>query len=644
MAFRQDIDTERGMDDLDSILHNQGVADLSWLAVDEETYRRFEALPKQNFDMIPELQHALLQEPKDTVPSVIPLRPHTIVNPKSSTSPMGVIDSQTPIRNRTASYVMSGMDLKNIKKKLELEFSPQDLRQNVAAIKEVLAERGVLGNVYINASHFPKCAQGGDHIKSAKSHGKRALFVLAKSDCQGCVCNNNGNCSSFKKRIVSSVPYDERVVGHYAAQLQMEGRQVERVGDVKGRLQHAFLQPARQLRGESVQTIRHQEKPKKVEVTRDQIQSYINRQSAEKPQPLPGRAYIGYARRMMAGFDDTKVLATSTDPELRSLVKEYGLLGHTYLDMDAIGGCRKTLAFIENRKISPDFLVRREATCGICQDAKDGACAQLCKRHVMVPSIDSFRNSEDLGRQMFAMALERAVIQKRVSHAQAANVSSNIRSNMNWVRLTSQMNLAQPPPEEEKVYTRTAYSFHHGHSGSHTASKTMDPNEIQRSVSHMMNSGLKGRRLVAAIKSRYTKSDLIQAPEIGKFASENDGVQGFYFIDPTVYPDYGKSCSRGASAFRNKSIPYIKIGSKCVGCNYQLAPGKCSKYAKELIREVPREVVAHYKTKSLPVIQEVQNPVEEFELANDNLAFQVARKKSNSFDISVESSELPDSL
>ena len=45
-----------GLGDIDHILCNQGVSDLSWLAIDEEDYRAHETLPKQNLDIIPAVQ------------------------------------------------------------------------------------------------------------------------------------------------------------------------------------------------------------------------------------------------------------------------------------------------------------------------------------------------------------------------------------------------------------------------------------------------------------------------------------------------------------------------------------------------------------------------------------------------------------
>lgn len=633
MPLKRDIDADRGMDDIRDILYNQSVADLSWLAVDEKVYHDFEALPKQNLDTIPELQHALRQEPDERVPSLIPLRPHTMVNPKSSVSPQGVVDNRTPIRNRVASYVISGLSAKTIGEKLRLEFPEYELRNHIATIKDVLSEQGLLGNIYVNSAHFPKCAQNGDDVKLANQKSKRALFVLAKNDCSNCVCNNSGNCSSFKKRIVSEVPYDERVFAHYANEFKQEGRYYETIGDVRSRLQHAF-NGSTKIYKESVRTIREQHHVK-FEPTEDQVKDYLGRQVNKKSSELlPNPAYMAYARRMMTGHDDTVQLASSPDPELRKLVSEFGILGHTYLDMDALGGCRKTLEFVKSKDIRPEFIIRRSATCGICKCNKDGACAQISKTSNIV------NNKLEVGRLNFSSALERAIIQGRISLDQAKVISSNLKEKMNWVRLTSQMNRYVNLSEEVRVYDRGSQSFFYGTSSSESSVKS-DPEEIRRTISHFMNSGFRGKKLINAIQSRYTKADLVQSPELGRFASENDGVQGFYFIDPTVYSDYGKGCVRGSSVLKDKSIPYIIAGGKCIGCTYQLVPGKCSKYGRDMIRSVPEEVRIASKRVALPVINiPVENPVDKYELANE-MSFEVKSLPPSNFEISYS---VPDSV
>lgn len=76
-----DLSSVSSLGDIDDILHNQGISDYSWLNVDVDEYRKFEALPRQNLDMIPELTRALVHDDRDPrVPQMIPLKPHVIVN------------------------------------------------------------------------------------------------------------------------------------------------------------------------------------------------------------------------------------------------------------------------------------------------------------------------------------------------------------------------------------------------------------------------------------------------------------------------------------------------------------------------------------------------------------------------------------
>ena len=154
-----DLDSNSGLGDITSIIHNQGpVSDLSWLAVDAKEYREFEALPRQNIDVIPELVAALTYG-KDDVPSLIPLRPHTTVNtnPLENKGPSTRPSSLTAVRDRVASYVIANLPNRHIQSKLQSEFSHAEIKLAKDEISGLLNERGLLGNIYVDAKHFPRC-------------------------------------------------------------------------------------------------------------------------------------------------------------------------------------------------------------------------------------------------------------------------------------------------------------------------------------------------------------------------------------------------------------------------------------------------------------------------------------------------------
>lgn len=630
MADRK-IDMNRGLGDIDSILHNQGVADLSWLAVDEADYRAAEALPKQNLDIIPELQRALSMDGESdrdgAVPQLIPMRPHTVVN-RNPLESQAKADLTAPIRNRVARLVMAGVPNQDILGRLRLEFASDDIRAAADAIRDVLADRGLLGNVYVDASHFPNAASDPEEKRLARTLGKNAMFVIGGCGGKnGCNCHETGMCSTFgSKRVVSEVPYGANVASYYAPRLIVEKRPLE-MGDPdddgaawKRRLQAAFLKSPLASMPDGVKTVHTQQpRPAPAPVSVDDVRAFVERRRASDPLPSP--EYVRYARRMQSGHDDRAFLTASTDPSLRALAAEYGLLGHTYVDVDVAGGCRQALALVRERGLSPDFVVRRSSSCSGCGGAPDGACDHLCRTASMVGS------KPQVDRAAFGRALKRAADQGRMSLERARTAAARAAAEADWPRLTALVNLYSPAeapaasPSAE--YSGIRLHAHNGDPGRHdvAAAREMDPDEVRRSLSHLMNTGLSGRELQAAILQRYSVDDLRQVPEVGRTASVDDGVQGRYFVDPTAYLDYGRGCHEGSAHFRKRGAPYVLASSGCNGCTLQTAPGWCSKYAKGLIRQVPTEVrerVASAK-RALPVIQSapVTNPVEEYELRSE---------------------------
>jgi hypothetical protein len=634
-----------GLGDITDLLHNQGVSDLSWLAVDEKEYREHEALPKQNLDTIPELQSALRQEGDERIPSLILLRPHTIVNQNPLDRPSNTLRAASGlVRNRTAHYLMAGLSTKAIAEKLQLEFGPEDLRAASNEVRPLLEEHGLIGNVYVDANHFPRCAQDGADRKFVASKAKRALFVLAKDECTNCVHNKSGMCSSFNKRIVEEVPYNQKTLAHYAVQLSTEQRfdgsrisSTMTSADCKSILRDGFLQTPIASRGESVKTIQHHPKPAQIKLTPEDIRSFWDRRLATSgAEEMPGPLYLKAARQLMMGVADLNTISASSNPEVRKLAREYGILGHTYVDMDAMGGCRPTLDLIASRDLAPDFILRRASNCSMCHGHADGACAEL--QQTVAPIVNA---RPELSKDHLASALIRAEYQGRVSASQHASVLEKVGDTANWITLVAQANLIQPGQDSApKAYEGPNLSFFQGTPGRELAVETVDPETVRKAISHMMNTGLSGKKLQAAVLARYSRSELAQVPEVGHRLSADDGIQGEYFIDPTAYPDYGRGCSAGAQQFRKRGAPYVLAAVGCTGCRLQTAPGWCSKYAKSLIRQVPTEVRSAAKErKALRMLVEpplaVENPVEKYELASSELEIDMKGSKSRPIEVSI---------
>lgn len=621
-----------GMNDLTALMSNQGLADLSWLAVNEEEYRAYEALPKQNLDIIPELMKSVAMQ--EGVPHVAPLRPHTIVNRNPSDSPaVSSVDLTAPIRNRVAKLVMAGVDLADIPGRLQLEFAHGDIVLARDAIREVLAERGVLGTVYVDAKHFPRAAFDKKERKLALDLSKDALFVLAGCGGSGnCNCHESGICSTFGgKRVVSEVPWGAKVAAHYAPRLASEKRPIDFSGmgsglpvsgrEWKERLRSAFLKSPISVNPDGVKRVHTQAAPRPVPITKADVEAFWARRTvASTAEPMPSVTYMKYAKRMMEGHDDTSLLIASGNPELASLASEYGLLGHSYVDVDAAGGCRQALEILRSAgQITPDFAVRRSATCQHCKCADDGACAEISKVAFIVDRRPGF----DV--RSFARALLRSVSRGHISMDQAKVAAANGRKlqSPSWSTLTAKVNLMTPPKKVAAApFSGIPTKAHFSEPVRETAPVVVNPEQVRMSISHLMNTGLTGVDLTRAVLSTWTKRDLRSVPDVGRKLASEDGVQGVYFIDPTAYPDYGRGCEAGSKIFRKKegSAPYVQVASACTGCTKQTAPGWCSKYSKQLIRQVPTQVrkASVEARRKLPVVQaSVENPVEKWELASE---------------------------
>jgi hypothetical protein len=408
----------------------------------------------------------------------------------------------------------------------------------------------------------------------------------------------------------------------------------------KERLRAAFNRTPIAMRADSVMTVRQQDRPAKPEITEQDRQDYRDRQAAAAhAEPMPSPIYLLAARRIMVGSTNPTSLIASSDPEVRLLAREHGILGHTYLDADALGGVRPTIDLIKAKNLNPDFVLLRRVSTDV---RSSDAYAHLMKLTTKIVS-----SRPKLDQMSFFAACSRAHEQGRMTEQQMDAAVGNASDDSDWTRLTAQANLYKAPEQERSVSVPMAPrgKLYHGEPGRELSSAPMDPEEIRRTISHFMNTGLHGKRLQAAILQRYSRADLRQVPEVGRQLAVEDGVQGDYFIDPTAYRDYGKGCVDGSKQLRKRKVPYITAGSACTGCRNQTAPSWCNKYGKRIIRQIPPEVRREAsERRNAPVVQEqapIRNPVEEWQLSAE-LPIDLDGSKSRPIEVTIPSREVTD--
>ena len=192
-----------------------GVTNLDWLDVDEEQYRQQDTLPKQNLDIIPDLEAAWSHRP-EPITNFVP-------NTGEPTTMLDIVQAprDTPPEDisRTARLLlMQSSNVRRLLASLRSRYDSDSLRAAMGPLRAILAERGLLGGLYVKAADFPDCAN--QNTKQAPEFVRRyapeSRYVLAKKDCVGCVhrhrqADGSSRCGIFHKEIQVQVPYTDEL-------------------------------------------------------------------------------------------------------------------------------------------------------------------------------------------------------------------------------------------------------------------------------------------------------------------------------------------------------------------------------------------------------------------------------------------------
>lgn len=178
----------------------------------------------------------------------------------------------------------------------------------------------------------------------------------------------------------------------------------------------------------------------------------------------------------------------------------------------------------------------------------------------------------------------------------------------------------------------------------HDVTAALTKREVVKTASRYMNEGLYGSELLDALKKRFDKRDLVAAKDELRAVIAEQGLQGVYYVDPTVYSDYGKGCNEAERLHRARLVPFVRQASACTSCVHN-REGRCSKINKPLVVEPPyhnklaqqREILSSGPATSIPYDQLVNNGASmmaEFEMQREAAEVEVApAPKTESFSI-----------
>jgi len=580
---------------------SSGVSDLDWLDVDEAEYRAQDRLPKQNLDIAPDL--IALWNHQDESPS-------RLVPNKGEPKTMGDLSSiHGKLRSvpedliRTARLaIMQSTDPQKISHALSSRYDSTVLGLAKTALATVMAERGLLGKLYISAADFPDCAKGG---KTASEFVRRfaldAPFVLAKQACGDCVhrsvqADGSSVCGVFHKDLQIEVPYTEALASTIEKQQAARGRSVQAsTGSTpKERIRQAFLGEMSTIPVAFTGRPQAPQAPIPQGNTSEQliaVASLTKKRDVEAQQKIAAskaRPIIALlSREMLKGHSEPELvhalrlafdltLLEETKSEWVPLFKQAGLYGAVYSNQTSFDDCREGADFINKHGSKVRAIVAGDK-CQTCIFNKVGRCMMYGR--ALVASAEAV-----LTPTTVAAVLDEHRIAGKLPHdAAKCSWGPTPVEALKAIHKAASAPLASSGSAVRSSIEKAFY-------GQSRAASTneLTKREILKSASKYMNEGLYGQDLLNLLKSRFDVRDLQATAGELKVVLAEQGLQGIKYIDPTVYDDYGKGCATASTAHRSRAaVQYLKVGDKCASCVHQTRPGFCSVINKQLVVEPP---------------------------------------------------------
>ncbi len=601
--------------DLTNFLKDGQVSDLKWLDVDAERYRQEAPVPKQNLDTRPDLEALWAHQDKPSttyfVPNVVPVPPFKGGDPHTMgdmSQAHGNLQDGTDLigegmRHLARVALMQSPDTARLRDTLLKRYDLPTIQAHRHVLAEVLQERGLLGHVYISAADFPTCHTGRKLASDfVRRYASDAPYVLSKENCAGCsfaklTPTGGQNCAVFHKEIVMEVPYSDALAEAVEETQKAKGKDVlATTGAPKDRIRLAMLaqdkfgRPAGAYEGQGTAYVRAP-----VYVSAEQANqkliaagNLLKKKTGDLVKQRKATEILGFLQReLLKGLDVTEVAKGlrlsfplpdlhETRSEWEPLFKEAGLYGHVYSTQESFDDCHTGADFLAKHSSAVRAIVEGPK-CGSCIYHKVSRC-MLYGRPV-VNSAEALYTPETV----------KAVILENTTASRLAPIDGKIASSTGTPRdqlkalhrVFRRDGLAVPQGGGRLDILRGFYG--------NTPQTPTDP--LRRpevlAARRFLNEGLYGNKLRLALRMKFEPSAILSAQEdLRPFLAEQ-GLQGIYYVDPSVYDDYGSGCDEAMRLHRARNIRYAIVGSKCSGCVLQTQPGFCSKLGKELVTEPP---------------------------------------------------------
>jgi len=715
--------------DLGNFMKDGSVPNLDWLEVSEEDYEKLETLPRQNLDVLPDLEAAWSHEGQPPSAYFVPNQagaPRTMgdmseVHGPLRTAPADIMKYARLLFTRTS-------DGRKIGSFLAHKFDRQSLEAVRSELIALTNEIGLLGNYYINASDLPGCHNSPKQLQTfVKQYASDTPFIKAKPECSSCVHAKNDNCSVFHKQIVLQVPYTPALADTVEKIQRAKGKSVpasenldarERIRAayqasdipvaVAAQAPHPVPDPARDLRpakapvpiqiqadltvqrkkaneavdeafgGGRITVVKAQtaykavasarsaadlttvkesigavaprklpvytgvgQQPPMPEISKAAQDEFIQhasglmveRQASDmeavaahnaapiiallRREMLKGRSEQELTQALRLAFDERDLQATQA--QWGPLFKQAGLYGVIFSTQESFSNCHEGADFLARHSSSVRAIIAGKK-CEGCFFNKLSRCLLYGRK--LAPTLGDVVNFE-------------TVTQVLDEHRMASRISA-VDARQDWGSDPAQalraLHATATKRPQAHVERQTVQQAFHGNAPQMVTTDLTKRNLVEATRKYM-NEGLYGTQLREALTRRFEARDIANAQEELRPILAEQGLQGIYYVDPTVHSDYGKGCDEAARLHRSRVVKFAKVGPACATCVLQRSPGHCSKLNKALVKEPPYEdkvamqrAVLAEKSTEVPFEQLVNNGttmVAEFEMQGQPLKVEV---------------------
>jgi hypothetical protein len=252
---------------------------------------------------------------------------------------------------------------------------------------------------------------------------------------------------------------------------------------------------------------------------------------------------------------------------------EAGLFGVVYASQESFGDCREGADFLARHNPGVRVMVAG-AKCTGCIYNKIGRCLMYGKP--LVKSVGEVVTAETV-----EVVIQEHQAAGRLAHNYALPVQANAANALRTVHAAVEARRTASVQTTDRQNIQTAFRG----SSVQAVTSGLTKRAVVEAAQRYLNEGLYGSQLLEAMRARFDPRDLVAAKGDLRVVLAEQGLQGIYYVDPSIYSDYGHGCDEAMRLHRSRLVPAVKVGAKCPSCIHQTQPGFCSKLHKPLVTE-----------------------------------------------------------